>query len=38
MAEREGLTQQELNELVQDPELYQYENPITNMDHSCEIP
>jgi len=38
LAAQNGLTQQEFNELMQDPDFYQYENPATNRSHCFELP
>ena len=38
LAGQNGLTQQEFNEMMQDPEFYQYENPATNRSHCFELP
>ena len=37
LAGQNGLTQQEFNEMMQDPEFYQYENPATNRSHCFEL-
>jgi len=38
LAGQNGLTQQEFNEMMQDPEFYQLENPATNRSHCFELP
>ena len=38
LATQNGLTQQEFNEMMQDPEFYNYEEPISNMSHCYEEP
>jgi len=37
-AEAEGLTQQQFNERMNDPDLYQLEDPSTNRSHRFEKP
>lgn len=37
-AEQEGLTQEEFNERMNDPDLYQIEDPHENRSHSHELP
>lgn len=37
-AETEGLTQEEFNDRMNNPDLYQFEDPVTNRSHQYEIP
>jgi RHS repeat-associated protein len=38
LAKQNGLTQQEFNEMMQDPEFYNYEDPVSNQSHCYEEP
>lgn len=38
LAKQNGLTQQEFNEMMQDPEFYQYESPSSNRSRCYEAP
>jgi hypothetical protein len=38
LAKQNGLSQQEFNEMMQDPEFYNYEEPESNMSHCYEEP
>jgi hypothetical protein len=37
-AERKGMTQKEFNDMMNNPNIYQIEEPISNMSHQFEAP